>query len=56
MLTPLTGGLVLAGLALAFVGAAVSVYAVTLTGLLVGAGAGYLFAPNVVGLVAVDGA
>ncbi|TKX62238.1 phosphate ABC transporter permease [Halorubrum sp. ASP1] len=56
MLTPLNGGLVLAGLALAFVGAAVSVYAVTLTGLLVGAGAGYLFAPNVVGLVAVDGA
>ncbi|PHQ41055.1 phosphate ABC transporter permease, partial [Halorubrum sp. C191] len=56
MLTPLNGGLVLAGLALAFVGAAVSVYAVTLTGLLVGAGAGYLLAPNVVGLVAVDGA
>lgn len=56
MLTPLNGGLVLAGLLLAFVGAAVSVYAVTLTGLLIGAGAGYLFAPNVVGFLAVDGA
>ncbi len=55
MLTPLNGGLVLAGLLLAFVGAAASVYAVTLTGLLVGAGAGYLLAPNAVGLVAVDG-
>ncbi|MFW6317310.1 MAG: phosphate ABC transporter permease, partial [Halorubrum sp.] len=50
-----SAGLVLAGLLLAFVGAAVSVYAVTLTGLLVGAGAGYLAAPSLVGLVAVDG-
>ncbi len=55
MLTPLNAGLVVAGLLLAFVGAAVSVYAVTLTGLLIGAGAGYLAAPNLVGLIAVDG-
>ncbi|WP_144925943.1 phosphate ABC transporter permease [Halorubrum salsamenti] len=55
MITPLSAGLVVAGLLLAFVGAAVSVYAVTLTGVLVGAGAGYLAAPNLVGLIAVDG-
>jgi len=55
MLTPVNAGLVLAGLLLAFVGAAVSVYAVTLTGLLVGGGAGYLAAPSFVGLIAVDG-
>jgi len=55
MLTPLTAGLVVAGLLLAFVGAAVSVYAVALTGVLVGAGAGYLAAPNLAGLIAVDG-
>jgi len=55
MLTPLNVGLVLAGVLLAFVGAAVSVYAVTLTGILIGAGAGYLAAPNLVGLIAVDG-
>ena len=55
MLTPLSVGLVLAGLLLAFVGAAASVYAVTLTGALIGAGAGYLAAPNLVGLIAVDG-
>lgn len=55
MLTPLNAGLVVVGLLLAFVGAAVSVYAVTLTGLLIGAGAGYLAAPNLVGLIAVDG-
>ncbi|EMA66677.1 phosphate ABC transporter permease [Halorubrum aidingense JCM 13560] len=55
MLSPLSVGLVLAGLLLAFVGAAVSVYAVTLTGLLIGAGAGYLAAPNLAGLIAVDG-
>lgn len=55
MLAPFTVGLVLAGLLLAFVGAAVSVYAVTLTGFLIGAGAGYLAAPNLVGLIAVDG-
>ncbi|MFC7323188.1 phosphate ABC transporter permease [Halorubrum rutilum] len=55
MLTPVNAGLVLAGLLLAFVGAAVSVYAVTLTGLLVGGGAGYLAAPGLVGLLAVDG-
>lgn len=55
MVTPLDAGLVVAGLLLAFVGAAASVYAVTLTGFLIGAGAGYLAAPNLVGLVAVDG-
>jgi len=55
MLTPINAGLVLAGLLLAFVGAAVSVYAVTLTGLLVGGGAGYLAAPSLVGLIAADG-
>ncbi|WP_050033399.1 hypothetical protein [Halorubrum halophilum] len=55
MITPLSAGLVVAGLLLAFVGAAVSVYAVTLTGVLVGAGAGYLAAPNLAGLIAVDG-
>ncbi|GAB7092169.1 hypothetical protein JCM18237_24400 [Halorubrum luteum] len=55
MVTPLDAGLVVAGLLLAFVGAAVSVYAVTLTGFLIGAGAGYLAAPNLIGLVAVDG-
>ncbi|WP_123620208.1 phosphate ABC transporter permease [Halorubrum sp. CSM-61] len=55
MITPLAAGLVVAGLLLAFVGAAVSVYAVTLTGVLVGAGAGYLAAPNLAGLIAVDG-
>ncbi|MWV63638.1 phosphate ABC transporter permease [Halorubrum sp. JWXQ-INN 858] len=54
MVTLLDVGIVVAGLLLAFVGAAASVYAVTLTGFLVGAGAGYLAAPNVVGLVAVD--
>ncbi|WP_435074084.1 phosphate ABC transporter permease [Halorubrum sp. HHNYT27] len=55
MLTPVNAGLVLAGLLLAFVGAAVSVYAVTLTGLLVGGGAGYLLAPSLAGVIAVDG-
>ena len=55
MFTPLNAGVVVLGFLLAFVGAAVSVYAVTLTGLLIGAGAGYLVAPNVLGFVAVDG-
>jgi len=55
MITPVNAGLVLAGLLLAFVGAAVSVYAVTLTGLLVGGGAGYLAAPSLAGVIAVDG-
>ncbi|MDZ5810402.1 phosphate ABC transporter permease [Halorubrum sp. AD140] len=55
MFTVLDAGLVGAGLLLAFVGAAVSVYAVTLTGVLVGGGAGYLAAPNLAGVVAVDG-
>lgn len=47
--------LILAGLLLAFVGAALSVYAVTLTGFLVGAGAGFVLAPNLVSFVAVEG-
>ena len=55
MFTPLNAGVVVVGLLLAFVGAAVSVYAVTLTGFLIGAGAGYLAAPNVLGFVAIDG-
>ena len=55
MITPLSVGVVVAGLLLAFVGAAVSVYAVTLTGVLVGAGAGYVVAPTLAGVVAADG-
>lgn len=55
MVTPVDAGLVVAGLLLAFVGAAVSVYAVTLSGLLIGAGVGYILSPSVAGLVAVDG-
>ncbi|WP_128903900.1 phosphate ABC transporter permease [Halorubrum amylolyticum] len=55
MITPLSAGLVVAGLLLAFVGAAVSVYAVTITGVLVGAGAGYLAAPNLAGVLGADG-
>jgi len=55
MFTPLGAGVVLAGLLLAFVGAAVSVYAVSLTGLLIGAGAGYLAVPTLSGVVAVGG-
>ncbi|MFC6614500.1 phosphate ABC transporter permease [Halopenitus salinus] len=48
-------GVVLIGLVLAFVGAAVSVYAVTLTGFLIGAGVGHLAAPNLAGLLGVEG-
>jgi len=48
-------GLVLAGLLLAFVGAAVSVYAVSLTGFLIGAGAGYVLAPSLVGFLSAEG-
>ena len=55
MITPLDAGVVVAGLLLAFVGAAVSVYAVSLTGLLIGAGAGYLAVPALSGLVTADG-
>lgn len=54
MVTPLDIGVVVVGLALALVGAAVSVYAVTLTGLLVGAGAGYVLSPHLVGLLATE--
>ncbi|GAB3418792.1 hypothetical protein GCM10027435_19370 [Haloparvum alkalitolerans] len=55
-IAPVDAGLIVAGLLLAFVGAAVSVYAVTLTGLLVGAGAGYALAPTLTGFLAVEGA
>ncbi|MFA9518555.1 phosphate ABC transporter permease [Halopenitus sp. H-Gu1] len=48
-------GVVLIGLLLAFVGAAVSVYTVTLTGFLIGAGVGYLAAPNLAGVLAAEG-
>ncbi|QHS16018.1 phosphate ABC transporter permease [haloarchaeon 3A1-DGR] len=47
--------LVIAGLLLAFVGAAVSVYAVTLTGFLVGGGIGSLIAPSLAGVVGLEG-
>ncbi|WP_096391191.1 phosphate ABC transporter permease [Halopenitus persicus] len=47
--------LVLAGLLLAFVGAAVSVYAVTLTGFLVGGGIGSLLAPSLAGVIGLEG-
>lgn len=56
MVTPLDIGVVLVGLALALVGAAVSVYAVTLTGLVVGAGAGYVLSPHLVGVLATEAA
>lgn len=55
MVTPVDVGLVLAGLLLAFVGAAVSVYAVTLAGFLVGAGTGYVFAPSLLGVAGAEG-
>ncbi|WP_280536063.1 phosphate ABC transporter permease [Halopenitus sp. POP-27] len=47
--------LVLVGLVLAFVGAAVSVYAVTLTGFLVGGGVGYILAPSLAGVLTLEG-
>ena len=47
--------LVLGGLALLFAGAALSVYGVGLLGVLVGGGAGYLFAPTIGGAIGVDG-
>ena len=55
MITPLDAGAVVIGLLLAFIGAAVSVYAVSLTGFLIGAGAGYLAVPTLSGLVTTDG-
>ncbi|MDR5672850.1 phosphate ABC transporter permease [Halalkaliarchaeum sp. AArc-GB] len=55
MVTPVDVGLVLVGLLLAFVGAALSVYAVTLAGFLVGAGTGYVFAPSLLGVVGAEG-
>ncbi len=54
MLAPINLGIVALGLVLAFVGAAVSVYAVTLTGLVIGGGAGYAVAPQLVGYVTAD--
>jgi len=42
-------GLVLAGLVLAFAGAALSVYAVALLGFVIGAGGGYVLAPQLLG-------
>ncbi|MEF8779734.1 MAG: phosphate ABC transporter permease [Haloferacaceae archaeon] len=55
MITPVDVGLVLAGLLLAFVGAALSVYTVTLAGFLVGAGTGYVFAPSLMGAAGAEG-
>lgn len=55
MVTPVDAGLVLAGLLLAFVGAALSVYTVTLAGFLVGAGTGYVFAPSILAVAGVEG-
>lgn len=48
-------GLVLAGLALVFFGAALSVYATALLGFLIGAGGGYVVAPQVLGSIGAGG-
>ena len=48
-------GLVLAGLVLVFFGAALSVYATALLGLLIGAAGGYVVAPTVLGAVGAGG-
>lgn len=48
-------GLVLAGLVLAFFGAALSVYATALLGLLIGGAGGYLLAPQLLGVVGAGG-
>lgn len=50
-----TIGLTLAGLVLVFFGAALSVYATALLGLLIGAGGGYILAPQVLGAVGASG-
>lgn len=47
--------LVLAGLVLVFVGAALSIYAVALMGVLIGAGGAYVVAPTVLGAVGSGG-
>lgn len=44
-------GIILAGLGLAFFGAALSSYSVTLMGFLIGAGGGYLIAPDILAIV-----
>lgn len=48
-------GLLLAGLLLVFFGAALSVYAVILLGFLIGAGGGYVFAPQLLGVAGAEG-
>jgi hypothetical protein len=48
-------GLVLAGLVLVFFGAALSVYATALLGFLIGAGGGYVLAPQLVGALGAGG-
>jgi hypothetical protein len=48
-------GLILAGLALVFFGAALSVYATALLGLVIGAAGGYVAAPQVLGTVGASG-
>jgi hypothetical protein len=48
-------GLVLAGLVLVFFGAALSVYATALLGFLIGAGGGYVLAPQLVGAFGAGG-
>lgn len=55
MVTPIDAGLVVAGLLLAFVGAGVSVYAVTLTGFILGAGGGLVLSPHLLAFVSPDG-
>lgn len=55
MVTLVDVGLVIAGLLLAFVGAAVSVYTVTLAGFIVGAGTGYVFAPSLLAVAGAEG-
>jgi hypothetical protein len=48
-------GLLLVGLVLVFFGAALSVYAVSLLGFLIGAGGGYVLAPTVLGAFGAQG-
>lgn len=50
-----TIGMVLAGLVLLFFGAALSVYAVSLLGFLIGAGSGYVAAPTLLGAFGAEG-
>jgi hypothetical protein len=48
-------GLILAGLVLVFFGAALSVYATALLGFLIGAGGGYVLAPQILGTFGASG-